>query len=129
MIRFIPALWKIPRQRTLLNEIALTLKPDSVVYTDVYHSYDALDVSEFHHPRTNHSEVFIDEKNHINGIENVWNQAKRVLESTMELIRNTFTCFLKNVSSGLTVGHPRISLGFLKNGALSRFYLVQLLFF
>jgi transposase len=43
------------KAKTLLNEIALKIKPDSVVYTDAYHSYDALDVSEFHHHRFNHS--------------------------------------------------------------------------
>jgi len=61
------------KTKTLMNEIARKIKPDSVVYTDAYHSYDALDVSEFHHHRINHSDVFVDEKNHINGIENFWN--------------------------------------------------------
>jgi transposase len=36
-----------------------------------------LDVSEFHHVRINHSETFVEEKSHINGIENFWNQAKQ----------------------------------------------------
>lgn len=60
------------KAKTLLNEIVLITKPDSVVYTDAYHSYDALDVSEFHHHRINHSVVFVDEKNRINGIEYFW---------------------------------------------------------
>ena len=30
------------KTNTLMNEIALTIKPDSVVYSDAYHSYDAL---------------------------------------------------------------------------------------
>ncbi len=50
--------------------------PDSIVYTDGFSSYDALDVSDFHHVRINHSERFVDERNHINGIENFW-KAKR----------------------------------------------------
>jgi transposase len=29
------------KTKTLMNEIALNIKPDSVVYTDAYHSYDA----------------------------------------------------------------------------------------
>jgi transposase-like protein len=37
---------------------------------------DAPDVSEFRHERVNHSETFVDARNHINGIENFWNQAK-----------------------------------------------------
>jgi transposase len=36
-----------------------------------------LDVSDFHHFRINHSKLFADCHNHINGIENFWNQAKR----------------------------------------------------
>ena len=65
---------------TLMPVIANKIKPDSVVYTDTYRSYDALDVSEFHHHRIDHSEEYANQKNHINGIENFWNQAKRVLK-------------------------------------------------
>ena len=36
-----------------------------------------LDVLEFKHYRINHSKLFADKKNHINGIENFWNQAER----------------------------------------------------
>ena len=38
--------------------IANKIKPDSVVYTDTYLKYDALDAIKFHHHRINHSEVF-----------------------------------------------------------------------
>ena len=55
------------------------IAPDSVVYLDCYRSYHALDVSDFYHERINHSKLFATGKNHINGIENFWNQAKRVL--------------------------------------------------
>ena len=58
------------KTKTLMNEIARKIKPDSIIYSDAYHSYDTLDVSEFHHHRINHLDVFVDEKNHINGIEN-----------------------------------------------------------
>ena len=64
------------KEATLMPAIANKIRPDSFVYTDTYHSYDALDVSEFHHHRINHSEEFANQKNHINGIENFWNQAK-----------------------------------------------------
>ncbi len=63
------------KEATLMPVIANKIKPDSVVYTDTYRSYDALDVSEFHHHKNNHSEEFVNQKNHINGIENFWNQA------------------------------------------------------
>ena len=67
------------RTETLLPVITKKIKPDSVVYTDCLGSYDVLDVSEFRHVRINHSERFAERKNHINGIENFWSQAKRVL--------------------------------------------------
>ena len=62
---------------TLLPIIREQVKPDSIVYTDSYRSYDVLDVSEFSHFRINHSTHFAEKHNHINGIENFWNQAKR----------------------------------------------------
>ncbi|MFW9297339.1 IS1595 family transposase, partial [Glaesserella parasuis] len=39
----------------LLPIIREKVKPDSIVYTDFYRSYDVLDVSEFNHFRINHS--------------------------------------------------------------------------
>ena len=60
----------------LLKEKIMT---DSIVYTDGYKSYDVLDVSKFIHYRLNHSQMFTDYQNHINSIENFWNQAKRIL--------------------------------------------------
>ena len=71
------------------------IKPDSVVYTDCLSSYDVLDVSEFRHVRINHSERFAERKNHINGIENFWSQAKRVLRKYNGIERKSFTLFLK----------------------------------
>ena len=63
----------------LLPIIREKVKPDSIVYTDTFRSYDVLDVSEFNHFRLNHSTHFAENHNHINGIENFWNQAKRHL--------------------------------------------------
>lgn len=67
------------RTATLMPVIQRKIAPDSVVYTDSFGSYDALDVSQFHHVRINHSKEFARGRNHINGIENFWNQAKRIL--------------------------------------------------
>lgn len=64
---------------TLLPIIKGKIQPDSIVYTDTCRAYNALDVSEFHHKRIHHSKLFANERNHINGIENFWNQAKRHL--------------------------------------------------
>ncbi|CWM64678.1 IS1016 transposase [Neisseria meningitidis] len=64
---------------TLMPVIKQKIMPDSIVYTDSLSSCDKLDVSGFIHYRINHSKEFADRQNHINGIENFWNQAKRVL--------------------------------------------------
>lgn len=59
--------------------IVRKIKPNCWGYTDIYRSYDALDLSKFHHKRINHSELFVLKQNRINGIENFWIQAKRIL--------------------------------------------------
>ena len=63
---------------TLMPVIKQKIMPDSIVYTDSLSSYDKPDVSGFIHHRINHSKEFADRRNHINGIGNFWNQAKRV---------------------------------------------------
>jgi len=103
------------KTKTLMNEIARKIKPDSVVYTDAYHSYDALDVSEFHHHRINHSDVFVDEKNHINGIENFWNQAKRVLRKYNGIDKKYFHLFLKECEFRFNYGTPTKQMKILRD--------------
>lgn len=83
------------KTETLLPIIKEKVKPDSIVYTDTWRSYNALDVSDFHHERINHSVEFADEKNHINGIENFWNQAKRHLRKFNGIQPASFYWFLK----------------------------------
>ena len=83
------------RQTTLIPIIRNTVKPDSIVYTDSFTSYDVLDVSEFTHHRINHSKLFADRTNHINGIENFWNQAKRHLRRYNGIPAHNFNLFLK----------------------------------
>jgi transposase len=80
---------------TLFPIIRDKIRPDSIVYTDSFKSYDALDVSEFRHVRINHSELFADQTNHINGIENFWNQAKRHLRSFNGIPSQHFHLFIK----------------------------------
>ncbi|STZ63471.1 Transposase and inactivated derivatives [Moraxella lacunata] len=63
---------------TLMPIITSKIKPDSIVYTDSYKSYNALDVSDFKHFRINHSKEFAQDHNHIKAQENFWSQAKRV---------------------------------------------------
>jgi transposase len=80
---------------TLMGIIRERIEPDSIVYTDSFRSYDVLDVSEFHHHRINHKERFAAERNHINGIENFWNQAKRHLAVYNGIPKSHFFLFLK----------------------------------
>jgi transposase len=80
---------------TLLPIIREVVTPDSIVYTDYFTSYNALDVSEFYHRRINHSKLFAKGKNHINGIENFWNQAKRHMRKFNGIKKENFHWFLK----------------------------------
>ena len=83
------------KSRTLMGIIRERIRPDSLVYSDGFNSYDVLDVSEFHHHRINHAETFADERTHINGIENFWSQAKRHLRRYNGIPKNHFHLFLK----------------------------------
>ncbi len=83
------------KTETLLPIIKQQVKPDSIVYTDTFRAYNALDVSNFHHIRINHSMLFADKQNHINGIENFWNQAKRHLRKFNGILPDNFYWFLK----------------------------------
>lgn len=100
---------------TLMPIIRRKIVPDSVVYTDSYRSYNALDVSEFHHHRINHSTHFAEQKhNHINGIENFWNQAKRHLRKFNGVPKEHFNLFLKECEWRFNIGSPRQQLADLK---------------
>ena len=98
---------------TLMPVISNKITPDSVVYTDHWHSYNALDVAGFSHHRINHSSHFADGQNHINGIENFWNQAKRVLRKYNGIDRNAFPLFIKECEFRFNYGSPKQQLNVL----------------
>ena len=81
--------------QTLFPIIREKIRPHSVVYTDSFRAYDVLDVSEFHHYRINHTELFAEKHNHINGIENFWSQSKRHLRRYNGVPKEHFHLFLK----------------------------------
>ena len=83
------------KTETLLPIIQQQVKPESIVYTDSFRAYNALDVSDFHHRRINHCTLFADKENHINGIENFWNQAKRHMRKFNGIKADNFYWFLK----------------------------------
>ena len=94
------------KAHTLMPIIRRKIKPDSIVYTDTFRSYNVLDVSEFKHRRINHSKHFAQRQNHINGIENFWNQAKRVLRKYNGIPRKHFLLFLKECEFRFNHGAP-----------------------
>ena len=102
---------------TLMPLITRKIAPDSVVYLDCYRSYHALDVSDFYHERINHSKLFATGKNHINGIENFWNQAKRVLRKYNGIPKESFPLFLKECEFRFNYGTPKQQLKILKEWA------------
>ena len=83
------------KSKTLIPIIKEKVIPDSIVYTDSLPSYNALDISEFKHVRINHSKLFAQNNNHINGIENFWNQAKRHMRKFNGVPKKNFYLFLK----------------------------------
>jgi transposase len=83
------------KSETLYPIIKSKVEPDSIVYTDYWVGYNILDVSEFKHFRINHSKTFVDKYNHINGIENFWNQAKRHMRRFNGIPKEHFYLYLK----------------------------------
>jgi transposase len=100
---------------TLMPVIREKIVPDSIVYTDGFKAYNALDVSEFKHYRINHSKHFAEKHNHINGIENFWNQAKRHLRKFNGIDKKYFYLFLKECEWRFNIGQPNKLLKNLKS--------------
>jgi len=103
------------KTETLLPIIKHKVKPDSIVYTDTFRSYNALDVTDFHHMRINHSEIFACAQNHINGIENFWNQSKRQMRKYNGLKKEHFYWFLKETEWRFNGGNHKNLLNQLKH--------------
>lgn len=99
---------------TLIPIINRKILADSIVYTDCWTAYNAIDVSQFHHMRINHSELFADKTNHINGIENFWNQAKRHLRKYNSIPKASFPLFLKECEFRFNIPSPAQQLQTLK---------------
>lgn len=95
---------------SLIPIIKQKVVPDSIVYSDCLPSYNVLDVSEFKHYRINHSKLFADKQNHINGIENFWNQAKRHMRKFNGVPRKNFDLFLKECEWRFNNPNPQAQL-------------------
>ncbi|MDC0336194.1 IS1595 family transposase [Pseudodesulfovibrio sp.] len=95
------------KSKTLMPIIRKKVQPDSIVYSDALYSYNVLDISEFKHFRINHSKLFADRQNHINGIENFWNQAKRHMRKFNGIPTKHFPLFLKECEWRFKNSNPR----------------------
>ncbi|MBK9584658.1 MAG: IS1595 family transposase [Alphaproteobacteria bacterium] len=98
------------KSKTLMPIMEQRIQPDSIVYSDCWRGYDVLDVSEFKHYRINHSVLFADQKNHINGIENFWNQAKRHMRKFNGIPAKHFPLFLKECEWRFNNPSPKAQL-------------------
>ena len=86
-----------------------------VLSIPIHYRYNALDVSGFHHLRINHSKKFVSRGKHINGIENFWNQAKRILRKYNGVPKESFYLFLKECEFRFNYGTPKQQLRTLRN--------------
>jgi len=98
------------KSSTLLPIIKEKIIPDSIVYSDCWRGYNALDVGDFKHYRIDHSVRFVHCKNHINGIENFWNQAKRHMRKFNGIPRHHFHLFLKESEWRFNNPSPQLQL-------------------
>lgn len=71
-------------------------------------------MSEFSHFRINHSTHFADRQNHINGIENFWNQAKRHLRKFNGIPKEHFELYLKECEWRFNHGEIKVQISILK---------------
>ena len=83
---------------------------DSIVYSDCWRGYNVLNLSDFKHFRINHSKLFADKANHINGIKNFWNQAKRHMRKFNGDPKVHFGLFLKECEWRLNNSDPSAQL-------------------
>lgn len=93
--------------KTLKAIVDTKVVPDSIVYSDTFSSHNVLDVFSFKHCRINHSKLFADQKNHINGIKNFWNQAKRHMRRFNGVPTAHFHLFLKKCEWRFNTSQPK----------------------
>ena len=99
---------------TLIPIIERKVIPDSIVYSDCWKGYNVLDISDFRHFRINHSKLFADRHNHINGIENFWSQAKRHMRKFNGIPTAQFGLYLKECEWRFNNSDPSAQLSQLR---------------
>ena len=104
------------RDQTLPLIIHGKAEPDGIVCTDTFAACNAPDISDFHHRRINHSRLFADRRNHINGIGNFRNRAKRHMRKYNGVKPDNFHRFLKECEWRVNAGNHADLLKQLKSG-------------
>ncbi|SUA24003.1 IS1016 transposase [Neisseria gonorrhoeae] len=99
--------------------------PDGIVYADSPGSRGKLDAGGFTRCRINRSKEFADRRNHINGIGNFWNQAKRALRKYNGIDRKPFPPLLRECEFRFNFGTPSRQLKSCGIGVEFRDNLVQ----
>ena len=79
---------------TLMPVTGERVEQDGIAYTDTFTACNASDVGAFHH-RMSHSGFFALRGNHVNGMENFWNQAGRRPRRCNGIRPDHFHWFLK----------------------------------
>ena len=104
--------------QTLMPIITRKVQADSIVCADSRRAFDALDVMQFHHFRISRSKLGPGKQNHIDGIENFWNQAKRWLYRYNRIPKEHFSLFLKECEFRFNLSSPAAQLKTLKHWKL-----------
>jgi len=78
---------------TLMPIIVKKITPDSIVYTDCYGSYNALDIAEFKHYRINHSLFLQISTTILMGLKTSGTKQRGFFGNTMGFLKITFPCF------------------------------------
>ena len=73
----------------------LIQKSRSNIYTDKWKSYDGLVWSGYKRHRINHSKEFVNNHNHMNGIESFWSYVKRKMRKHNGIPKRKFYLYLK----------------------------------
>ncbi len=86
----------------------LVAKSKTCVYTDKWKSYDSLVLSGYKHYRINHSQEFVNNHNHINGIESFWSFVKRKMRKHNGIAKHKFYLYLKEAEFRFNNKHNNI---------------------
>ena len=108
----VPDASKATLQKVIRGRVGI----ESVINTDGWRGYQGLvDMGFAKHFRVHHGDnEFVRGTRHINGIENFWNQAKRVLRKYNGIDRKSFPLFLKECEFRFNFGTPSRQLKILR---------------